>query len=329
MCTSTRHEAWRPGRPARARAAVVAWAGALWCAFAFAVAPATPTTTDRQLAVFDCAGTVTLFALDPLAQQAQRELFDEVGPAAAAQPDGCNLGHPDIDAHGLSVDLRASPAPPGAARGQPPPERFIRWRLSWAGGVPRALSAARPAARQPSPSSLLMKALGGPQGAALRPYRVPVQGRPALASSDAGVAGAMVLAELRPAGGGPSHFATLNMDTGRVRVVAHGLLAHAPQLHLSAGGRRVLVEELAPAGGDAPAALRSGRVQQFDSASGTLLEEATLPLLLDARTQVVCLSDRGTVVLSRPGEPRMWVVQAGRVQDIEFRIGRQEMCRFL
>jgi hypothetical protein len=300
---------------------------ALWCALEAAPALA---AADRQLAIFDCGGTATLFELAPLAQVAQLAMFDAVGPAVSVRRDGCNVRRPALDATGLSADLMAAPA--ASRDGQPLPERYIRWRLAWSGGPARALSGPHAAAGGTSATQQLLRALGTAQGRALRPYLVVVGGRPALTASDAGVAGSMALAELRPVAGGPPHFATIDLKTGRVRVVTRGPLAHQPQLHLSVGGARVLVEELTveeqTVEEQTAGTTRSGRVFQFASTSGALLEEDMLDALKDAATQVVCLSDRGTLVLAQPLAGRMWVAAGGQVQEIAFRAGPQEQCAF-
>lgn len=257
--------------------------------------------SDQTLYVIDCSGSLTTISLHTLDIVKQQSISELVPATVKGSTNGCLITDPYFSGDSLTADLLTKDS-------QYPEElgfTTFHIHLTIGKAVRRSQQHARrvPYPIRPVLEHSLQNRLGNP----LQPY---AENGNILHLHKSDTMGSITLVRIDSSDENGTVFATFDSITQKIHVVRSMLYANVRNLHLSAGGRQVIVEEIAQGNlaGTNGSVSRTGRVITYELATGRAVWERIIPQLTDKASRIICASSTGTLIIGVAGEQNIYLI---------------------
>ena len=277
---------------------------------------------DRRLYIVDCVGTLLNVELSPPNAVTSIALDERLPSRFHGTKDTCLVNRPSFNGDTLSFDALAQ------ERSDPDYSLFVGIRMNAPDWQIHFTSKEHRAPRWIDIRARFEKSLRSGQADVLLPY-THGGGRLIFVNAIETI-GSIAIGRLDISDKNRTEIASIDLATGQVRLIADAPPAFPKNIHLSADGRRVLVEEI-KFDSRSPmraAANRTGRLVEYDRRTSQAIGEFNIPLLSDSGRRIICFSESGSFVIGSTMEQVLWIVSPAGTTRLQVPTDVSSRCGF-
>lgn len=273
--------------------------------------------TDQTLYLVDCGGHVSAADLHTPRLMYHHQL-SELIPALPENPPACAVANPSFQGEMLTADVLTEPTP------DPEDTGYSTFAISLREWTARPLTPPHQLQAPIPVEKLLEQEMDRDPRSPLLPFSHMLDGKRILLANEVPQAGAFGLARLLTKDETTTTLAIIDRASGSTWIINQVPRAYIGNLFLSHGGQKVLVEEVAPGEEGKP----TGRIVLYEVRNGKPVLDTRLPLLARGRAKVLCVSDRGSIVLAASERNRLWILQGRKLVRLNVPNDASSSCGF-